>query len=115
MGCILGKKRHRWTRRDGSSYALGRGAFKFKDDQCIHCGILRFMAEAKRRYEKVQPTVWNWLGISEKEFRKRRKRTKGCMKCGKPTTNYHNLCRGHHSAYHRWANARAKKLRESRM
>lgn len=55
--------------------------------------------------------MWHWLRISEKEFKKISARGK-CVKCGKPTSVYNNLCPGHVRAYHRWRN---KKEREERL
>ena len=54
--------------------------------------------------------VWEYLGISQEEFYKTRK-SGICIKCGLEAINkYHCLCRGHHSAFHRWIN---KKEREA--
>ena len=58
----------------------------------------------------MEYTVWQWMKISETEYRALS--GKGvCVKCGKPTkSRWDNLCRGHRSAYHRWLNKNRSKL-----
>lgn len=64
------------------------------------------MIVKKKETEKTkQLCVWDWLGITEEDFRK--KSGKGvCVVsgCGKPTKLSDNLCIGHKIAYRRWRN-----------
>lgn len=109
MSCVNGR-RHRWRRRLYGQ-KLHTGSIKLDDDQCIYCRKFRFEIKSKQKFEKLRPTVWNWLGISKKDLKKISGRGK-CVKCGKPTGGFTNLCRGHHSAYHRWTKKREKELRK---
>lgn len=49
-------------------------------------------------------TVQEWLGITREEMLHKVQYEIGkCAKCGKPAMNeYATLCRGHHSAFHKW-------------
>jgi hypothetical protein len=50
----------------------------------------------------VKYSVPEWLGMTKEEFDKKAK-PGTCVVCGKVAINkYHNLCKGHHLAYHRW-------------
>lgn len=60
----------------------------------------------------IKYTVWEWLGVSKEDFEKISGKDK-CVKCGKPTRYSHNLCHGHHIAYHRWVNKKVKEDKES--
>ena len=62
----------------------------------------------KKRRIVVKYSVPKWLGMTKEEFDKKAK-PGTCVVCGKVAINkHHNLCKGHHSAYHRWKNLRTK-------
>jgi hypothetical protein len=63
----------------------------------------------KQEVKHSEYSVPEWLGMTKEEFTKKAK-AGTCIVCGKVAINeHHNLCKGHHSAYHRWENKMRKK------